>query len=137
MEVVANKEVLDPQGHIKLSVTDFAKSQCFYRELFDQLGYTPIANSELSVAWVTPNGLGIWIAPVEVTDYPYRHGAAGLHHLCVKATSTEQVDAIHSFIVAKDMVILASPKRYPEYTADYYAVFFADPDGLKLEVAYY
>ena len=30
-----------------------------------------------------------------------------------------------------------SPKPYPEYDKDYYAVYFSDPDGIKLEVTYY
>ena len=31
--------------------------------------------------------------------------------------------------------IAASPPRlYPEYAADYYATFFQDPDGVRLEV---
>ena len=27
-----------------------------------------------------------------------------------------------------------SPQLYPEYAADYYATFFEDPDGIRLEV---
>ena len=26
------------------------------------------------------------------------------------------------------------PRYYPEYAADYYATFFEDPDGVRLEV---
>jgi hypothetical protein len=28
----------------------------------------------------------------------------------------------------------SEPKTYPEYAADYYATFFSDPDGIRLEV---
>jgi len=31
------------------------------------------------------------------------------------------------------IAILDAPAEYPEYAPGYYAVFFADPDGLKLE----
>jgi hypothetical protein len=31
----------------------------------------------------------------------------------------------------------SKPKLYPEYAADYYAAFFSDPDGLRLEVTNY
>jgi catechol 2,3-dioxygenase-like lactoylglutathione lyase family enzyme len=33
--------------------------------------------------------------------------------------------------------ILDPPTEYPAYGAGYYAVFFADPDGLKLEFVHY
>ena len=28
----------------------------------------------------------------------------------------------------------SEPRRYPEYSPDYYATFFCDPDGLRLEI---
>ena len=43
--------------------------------------------------------------------------------------------------LARDVVgiggtILDSPREYPEYVPGYYAVFFADPDGIKLELVH-
>ena len=32
--------------------------------------------------------------------------------------------------------VLDPPAHYPEYSGDYYAVFFEDPDGMKLELVY-
>ena len=35
----------------------------------------------------------------------------------------------------RDLGVDASPPRlYPEYAADYYATFFPDPDGIRLEI---
>lgn len=31
-------------------------------------------------------------------------------------------------------VEVTSPALYPQYAADYYAVFFEDPDGIRLEL---
>ena len=36
-----------------------------------------------------------------------------------------------------DGTILDTPAEYPQYGAGYYAVFFADPNGLKLEYVHY
>src|SRR3989344_7457874 len=132
-----NSEAKDPLGHIKLAVGEFAKSSGFYKGLFEQLGYKQISDKESSAGWVSSAGLGIWVAQAEVSDYPYRHSAPGLHHLCLKAESPERVDNIHDFLVEEDSHIFSPPRHYPEYTNIYYAVFFADPDGIKLEVAYY
>jgi hypothetical protein len=28
----------------------------------------------------------------------------------------------------------SAPRRYPDYNPDYYATFFTDPDGIRLEI---
>jgi predicted lactoylglutathione lyase len=43
------------------------------------------------------------------------------------------VDALHALLQKIGAEILDPPAHYPEYSEGYYAVFFADPDGLKLE----
>ena len=49
------------------------------------------------------------------------------------AESRADVDALHQLLLAIGAQVLDAPADYPEYAAGYYAVFFADPDGLKLE----
>ncbi len=39
-------ELLDPSGHIKLSVTDIQRSKTFYSILFKELGFKQIRYSE-------------------------------------------------------------------------------------------
>ena len=57
----------------------------------------------------------------------------GLHHLTWIADSREDVDGLHKLLVAFGATILDAPADYPNYRPGYYALFFADPDGLKLE----
>lgn len=127
---------LDPAGHLALAVSDFSRSVAFYRALFTQLGFAQIRANEHSAAWVTHDGFGIWIKPAQHAQPRYTYYAPGLQHLCVKASSRELVDAVHQQMAAH-AVVLHAPQAYSEYTPDYYAVFFADPDGLKIEVAFY
>jgi hypothetical protein len=47
------------------------------------------------------------------------------------------VDRIHQCLLAEGITVLDPPTEYPQYGPDYYAVFFADPDGVKLELVYY
>lgn len=130
-------EPKDPAGHIKLAASDLTRSAAFYVALFGKLGYTQVLDEADCVGWKTPEGFGIWIEQAEISDYPYKFSAPGLHHFCFKAKLLEQVDELHAFLVEKGVSIFDPPAKYPEYTEDYYAVFFADPDGIKLEVAYY
>ena len=61
---------------------------------------------------------------------PYR---AGLHHVCFRVAMQADVDAAARGLA--DLGIGASePRLYPEYAPDYYATFFADPDGIRLEL---
>ncbi|MFZ1812483.1 MAG: VOC family protein [Candidatus Saccharimonadales bacterium] len=128
---------LDPAGHIKIAVVDYAKSYEFYRRLFDVLGYKGIKDSGSGAGWVTPAGFGIYIAGAEIAAKPLAHGSPGLHHLCFKAHSVDAVNKVYDTLVKSDVKIFEGPAQYPQYTASYYAVFFADPDGSKLEVAFY
>ena len=45
------------------------------------------------------------------------------------------MESFHEFLLGIGAIILDPPAEY-DYTAGYYAVFFADPDGLKLEVVF-
>ncbi len=63
--------------------------------------------------------------------------AVGLHHFAWNAGSREDVDRLHDRLLAAGVTILDAPAAYPQYGAGYYAVFFADPDGLKLEYVHY
>ncbi|MBI2573646.1 VOC family protein [Candidatus Woesearchaeota archaeon] len=126
----------DPSGHLKLTVSDFQKSNIFYSLLFDMLGFEQISIKEQSAGWVTPQGFGIWIAQAKITDLKPVFSAPGFHHLCLKATSPQQVDAIYT-LMKNQTFIFDPPQKYSKYTEKYYAFFFADPDGMKLEVAYY
>jgi predicted lactoylglutathione lyase len=126
----------DPAGHLKLSVSHFEKSKQFYAKLFHNLGFNQIADKEGSVGWVTKEGFGIWIAQADFMEPQHTFKAPGFHHLCLKARSEKEVNSIYESI-KNETRIFAPPAKHPKYTEKYYAFTFADPDGMKLEVAYY
>lgn len=134
---MSNTASYDPSGHTKIAVSDFRKSYLFYKDIFDVLGYKKVMNDEDTAGWSSSQGYGVWISQAEIPDYKYKFDAPGLHHLCLKADSREMVDKIYQLLLKKNVFIFNAPQKYPEYTDKYYAVFFADPDGIKLEAAYY
>lgn len=127
----------DPAGHTKIAVSDFKKSHSFYMDIFMELGYKQVSDKEGSAIWASPGGYGILLAQAKIINYEYKFGAPGLHHLCLKALSTELVDQIYKLVMEKGVYVSGVPQKYPEFTDKYYAVYFSDPDGIKLEVAYY
>ena len=128
---------LDPAGHIRVAVSDLPASILFYEKLFAQLRY----RREREKAWVTLYGLGFWLIQVKYQGLKYVHGATpGLHHLCFPTDTRSRVDMIYDFLLREGVAISDPPRDYPEYTdgdEEYYAVFFYDPDGIKLEAAYH
>jgi glyoxylase I family protein len=66
---------------------------------------------------------------------PYERYGVGLHHLALNAPSREAVDRVARWLEETGAEIENLPREY-DYSAGYYAVFFHDPDGLKLEVVH-
>jgi catechol 2,3-dioxygenase-like lactoylglutathione lyase family enzyme len=66
-----------------------------------------------------------------------RH-SPGLHHLAWSVDGRQEVDRIYQRLLSAGATILDPPAEYPQYNKGrgYYAVFFADADGLKLECVY-
>jgi glyoxylase I family protein len=59
--------------------------------------------------------------------------APGTHHLCFRVVDEAAVDR-----AARELreagVEVREPRYYPEYGPDYYATFFEDPNGIRLEI---
>ncbi|MFA6486334.1 MAG: DUF2061 domain-containing protein [Candidatus Magasanikbacteria bacterium] len=127
----------DPAGHTKIAVSDFKKSLAFYKTIFEFLNYKMVSEKPDHASWASPMGYGIIIAQATNTINQYQIGMPGLHHLCLKTDSKEIVDKIYQILIHSKTKIFDPPQLYPDYTDQYYAVYFADPDGIKLEVAYY
>ena len=120
--------------HVYVAVTDLARSEAFYDAVMKLLGFRkgtqPIAG-ERHLHYFNP-----------VTQYTIRsarpsrpHDAysPGLHHLCFRVVDEAAVDRAWTALGAAGIDATA-PARYPQYDADYYATFFSDPDGVRLEI---
>lgn len=124
-------------NHLHLTVLDFRKSITFYTVVLGWLGYRWNSDSVDEPSWaLSYQDLTLTIALREAgNSTPHNRYAVGLHHLAFHLTSRAQVDAFHKFLLEESIPILEPPTEY-DYTPGYYAVFFPDPDGIKLEVVY-
>jgi glyoxylase I family protein len=66
---------------------------------------------------------------------PYDRYAVGLHHLAFEADSRARVDELARWVRMQPVEIESEPQEYT-YQPGYYAVFFYDPDGIKLEIVH-
>ena len=127
--------------HIDLNVSDLAASRRVYGPVLEFLGYRMVKDESDGCEWdLAEEGrgaaLGLKACDPALRDHVHRRYAPGLHHLAWRAKSRDDVDAVHRLLVDQGVTILDPPAHYPEYWGDYYAVFFEDPDGMKLEVVH-
>ena len=125
-------------NHLDLSVADLEVSGVFYDKVLGRLGYTRTTEYEGDVpCWVRSESgsvfsIGLHKAKVDV---PHNRFSVGLHHLAFHLTSRADIDSFHAFLLQERITVLDAPAEY-DYTPGYYAVFFNDPDGIKLELVY-
>lgn len=123
-----NKSRVVGIDHISIRVSDYEKSKTFYAKLFAFLGFELSDDYGTTIGW-TNGRTRYWIAPAEGRK-SHRIGDVGFHHYAFELRRRKDVDALQMFL-EKEKVRIVDPAA--EYYDDYYAVFFLDPDGLKLE----
>lgn len=127
--------------HIDLNVRDLEASRRVYGLVLEFLGYAQVKDSG-GYEWDLRTGegrgasLGLRACDPALADQAHQRYAPGLHHLAWRADSRADVDRLYALLVEHGVRILDPPAHYPEYSGDYYAVFFEDPDGMKLELVY-
>jgi catechol 2,3-dioxygenase-like lactoylglutathione lyase family enzyme len=128
-------------AHFDLVVSSLERSLPFYRELLAPLGYTgidEIVGERGEAVWYVSipgrfeGSLGLREA-VSAGGTPHDRYAVGVHHVCFYAATRDVVDERWGWLRASGAVIESEPREY-SYTPGYYAVFFHDPDGIKLEI---
>lgn len=117
--------------HISVRVSDFARSKKFYAALFDFLGFKVLDEFEDAIGWTNGN-TRYWIgaADTQGRNHKRRVGDVGLHHYAFELRNRKDVDGLQAFLIELGAKIVDPAD---EYYDDYYAVFFLDPDGMKLE----
>lgn len=120
--------------HIDLTVSDLETAGEFYGAVLPLMGFRRRADVAEGPIWAGEScELGLCSARAAQEHDRY---SPGLHHLAFTASSRSAVDRLYEFLLHEGLDILDPPAEYPEYAPGYYAVFFADPDGIKLEFVY-
>jgi glyoxylase I family protein len=124
--------------HVDLVVSSIERSLPFYRDLLGPLGFHRVGEVEgergETIWYLSGPGseLGLREAQSENAQ-PYDRYRVGLHHLAFEASSRAGVDERAAWLRNQGAEIESVPQEYG-YMPGYYAVFFYDPDGIKLEI---
>ena len=134
--------------HIEITVADLDRAERFYDVLLPLLGFDlkdkgrgeftayehveiDYGTADFSLGLVCPR-------PALREEAVCRRKPGALHHLAFRAESDAEVDRLYEQVRAiEGVTIVAPPGRYPEYTPDYYAFFFKDTEGIKLEIVHF
>ena len=124
--------------HLAIRVSDLDRSKRFYDQLLGFMGFVREWEFGEVVGWNNWETM-FWItqADAEGKRHPHRTGAVGYHHYAFELESAAQVDELYAFLLEQGVEIVDPPAAYPSYGEGYYAVFFLDPDGLKLEAMHF
>jgi glyoxylase I family protein len=124
--------------HVDLVVSSIERSLPFYRDLLGPLGWHRISEVEgergETIWYFTGPGTSIGLREAQAPG-EYDRYRIGLHHLAIEAHSRAAVDERYDWLVESGAEIESTPREYG-YALGYYAVFFYDPDGIKLELVH-
>jgi glyoxylase I family protein len=123
--------------HIYLAVSDLARSEAFYDRAMKVLGFrkNPFSLAGDPHIQYFNRHFGFVLRPARSarTHDPY---SPGLHHFCLRVDTIDDVVSTANALCAAG-IDATEAKHYPEYAPDYWATFFTDPDGIRLEVTNY
>jgi glyoxylase I family protein len=126
--------------HVDLVVSSIERSLPFYRDLLAPLGYHGISEVEgergetIYYLWGPGTSIGLREAQTQ-GGKGYDRYSIGLHHVALEAVSRAAVDERAGWLREVGAEIESGPQEYA-YQLGYYAMFFYDPDGIKLEIVH-
>jgi catechol 2,3-dioxygenase-like lactoylglutathione lyase family enzyme len=115
--------------HVSVSVSDLDRAARFYEATLASLGLSRLVTRPATIGfgksypefWIN---LRTGMAPV-----PLESGA----HICLRAKSTDEVDAFHAAALDAGGCSDGAPGLRPHARVRYYAAFVIDPDGNRIE----
>lgn len=124
--------------HIYITVSDLQRSESFYdRVLIEVLGFRKnkfVLGEDPHIQYFNRH-FGYVLRPARQAGVHDSY-APGLHHFCLRVESVADVVAVADQLRAAG-VDASEAQRCPQYSSDYWATFFTDPDGVRLEITNY
>jgi catechol 2,3-dioxygenase-like lactoylglutathione lyase family enzyme len=133
--------MLSGLGHLDLVCRELDASLAFYAEVFGPLGLeAPFLvagerGEQIHYLRFPQAGSGSLGLRQAIVDQEFELYAPGLHHFAFAVETPDEVDGVHARATGAGAEILHAPRLWPQYHPGYYATFFLDPDGFRLEVA--
>ena len=120
-------------AHTFLTSGNFTAAREFYSQLLPYLGMKPVIDGDGYYYCIGgKTGVGIRASERQGDDNRFDQSASGLHHLCFRMRSREDVDQLHDFLISIGANMVHGPQE-DGWAPGYYSILFEDPDGIRLE----
>lgn len=122
--------------HIEINVSHLETSIRFWGWFLEKLGYAPYQEWDQGKSWRIGETYIVLVQTREkYLDVPYHRCRSGLNHLAFHAESRQDVDEMTNALRDRGVPILYADRHPFAGEKDYYAVYFEDPDRIKVEFA--
>lgn len=121
--------------HVELYVSDLTRSLELWSWFLSELGYECVSEWDAGQSWELGQTYLVFVQVEERFEQPaYHRCRVGLNHLAFHARDRAHVDAVTEGLRARGATILYEDRHPFAGGPDYYAVFFEDPDRIKVEL---
>ncbi|MBV8890356.1 MAG: VOC family protein [Alphaproteobacteria bacterium] len=125
---------INGMAHVILTVSRFEEARAFYRRLLPEFGMKIVSDSDKLLYGVgARTAIGIQPCDPAHAGERFLQQRVGLHHLCLRARSRDDVDRCAALLRDIGATIVRGPLE-GDWAPGYYYVLFEDPDGIRLEV---
>lgn len=114
---------------------DLTSARRYYTAFMPLVGFEPFLDADDEFAFRPAGGKPgtyLFFNP-SVVGGDYSSDRTGLQHIAFMVRGRSLVDAVHDFAIAEGNTVLYAPRHFPQYPGHYYATFWTDPFGLRLE----
>lgn len=121
--------------HVELYVHDLEQSKEFWGWLLGELGYGLCQQWNTGISW-KHDGTEISLVQTlpDHVEPPYHRQHTGLNHLAFYGGSKERVDELRAKLIKRQVQLLYDDKYPHAGGINHYAIFFEDPNRIKVEV---
>ena len=121
--------------HIEIYVSDLEKSINFWSWFLHELGYELYQEWDKGKSYKLSDTYLVFVqVEKEHFDIPFHRCKAGLNHLAFHAESKKHVDEMTNLLRKRGVKILYEDKHPYAGGNGHYAVYFEDPERIKVEL---
>ncbi|HXY99868.1 MAG TPA: VOC family protein [Stellaceae bacterium] len=124
---------INGMAHVMLTVSAWEKCRPLYEALLPFLGLKQVFGTEDFIYYVGGRtALGLRRCEERLAGRRFVQGELGLHHLCFRCRSREDVDSVYEFLKQQEVTIVRPPEDGP-WAPGYYSFLVEDPSGIRIE----
>ncbi len=123
-------------AHIQMTINNVEEGLPFWEKLCHFLDMKTLIKNETTVYCIgSRTGILVREAPEDNKHIAFDQDTAGLHHICFRARSNQDIDSIYEFVSGElGAKIVHGPEDGSQFAPGYYSILFEDPDGIRIEV---